>query len=270
MKEVIEKIFNHIGFFRNYTRQDEMYPNVPFDSNIKKALALDIDNVNYPINIQFLEHLKFDGFTDLPNSKDIFSLNGEMLPCWLDSDIDLEDDWLTANTCYPLYFHILKTIAIDKRNLKILEIGVRTGYFGVVCVKAIECGLLYVGIDPNIYIAKGLDFASQSFHALKNERYNFDYFLINGYSNDPYVQSSLKYSGEFDIIHIDGDHSLKGKLNDLYIASKIIKKDGLILVDDYDYIACVVQSAIKRALELKWFTKLGYIPTKRGLGILQL
>lgn len=246
-----------------------MYPHVHLNSEIQKALSIDTSNFKLLINTELTKQFLLEDFSGLPESKDIFSINGKMLPCWLESDNNLEDDWLTTKSYYPLYFHIVKTFSTNKSKLRVLEIGVRTGYFGVVCAKAVECSLLYVGVDPNIYVENGLELASKSFESIRSKKINYDYVLINGLSNDPHIQSSLACSGLFDIIHIDGNHTLKGKIIDIYFASKFIKTDGLILLDDYNFHSDIVQNAINRAFKLQWIKSIGYIATKRGLGVLR-
>ena len=264
MTNKIDKIFKFLGYYRMDARYINLLP------TIKNALSINIKDIKLDIDTGLHDKFEIKDLSILPESEDLFTLNGFKLPCWLDSDVNLVDDWLTTKSYYPIYYNVLKKFCVHKTSFRVLEIGVRTGYFGVVCAKAIKEALLYVGVDPNLYISYGLELASRSLKELKENRGSFDYMLINGYSNDPSIQNSLSYSGLFDVIHIDGNHTVKGKLIDLYLASKIIYDDGIILVDDFDYHSIIVQDAIKRAMALKWFRRFSYIATKRGLAILQI
>jgi predicted O-methyltransferase YrrM len=72
---------------------------------------------------------------------------------------------------------------------------------------------------------------------------------------------------KFDYIHIDGDHSLEGKLADLELSRSLLKPGGLVLVDDYHHMPAVPE-AIQRAWALAWYHRFALAPTDRGLAIL--
>lgn len=44
-----------------------------------------------------------------------------------------------------------------------------------------------------------------------------------------------KLNTKFDFIHIDGDHTYEGCLNDLEKTKELLNKDGVILIHDYDF-----------------------------------
>ena len=203
-----------------------------------------------------------------PSSRELFFLDAKPLPCWQESDLTLYDDWLTAADYYPVYYQLFKRLSLPERTTRLLEIGVRTGYMGAVFAQAARGQSLYVGVDPNLYVPQGLQLAGATFRQLRARLPYVDFVLIEGYSWDGVVQNSLRYSAPFDIIHIDGDHTLTGKLLDLELARQLIAPDGLILVDDYEYHS-IVAEAIRRAWRLGWFTEFAFIPTKRGLAALR-
>jgi predicted O-methyltransferase YrrM len=201
-------------------------------------------------------------------SRDIFSLEGHMLPCWLDSDLGLVDDWLTTARYYPLYFALFQSCSAQGRALRMLEIGVRTGYMAAAFARA-TCGpAFYLGLDPNQYVREGLRLAHETLAILHRHLPSFDYALIEGYSWDRAVQQSLAYSGPFDLVHVDGDHTLEGKLLDLELVRGLLAPAALVLVDDYDNHA-IVPEAVRRALALGWYRSFAYLPTLRGLAVLQ-
>lgn len=203
-----------------------------------------------------------------PASRELFSLNGRPLPCWQESDIGLYDDWLTAANYYPVYYHVFKRLADTARPVRMLEIGVRTGYMGVAFARATPGRCLYVGLDPNLYVHNGLDLAGATFRQLREQLPNAEFVLIEGYSWDAEVQRSLAHSGPFDIIHIDGDHTVPGKLVDLDLARRLVAPGGVVLVDDYEHHS-IVADAIRRAWRLGWFREFAFIATKRGLAALR-
>jgi predicted O-methyltransferase YrrM len=205
---------------------------------------------------------------NLPTSRELFSLDGAMLPCWLEGDLTLSDDWLMDANYYPLYYALFRTLAPAGRTTRLLELGVRTGYVGVTFAKAAQGPARYLGVDPNLYVRDGLGLAGATFQILRSGLADFDFALLEGYSWDTNIQRSLLYSGPFDIIHIDGDHTLPGKLLDLELAQRLITSYGIVLIDDYDH-HTIVSDAVRRALALVWFKEFADVPTKRGLAVLR-
>jgi predicted O-methyltransferase YrrM len=204
------------------------------------------------------------------SSRDLFSLDGQLLPCWLESDVDPVDDWVTADDYYPLYYRLFQEIAVVTKEPRMLEIGVRTGYMGVTFARAVLGHGRYLGIDPNLYLADGLTRANASFKLLQTHLHAFRFACLLGYSDNAGIRRKIHQKAPFDIIHIDGDHTLGGKLQDLDLARSLLTPDGFVLVDDYDHIPDVIQEAVSRALKLGWYSRFARLATRRGLGILQL
>jgi hypothetical protein len=213
-----------------------------------------------------------------------FSHAGKPLPCLLEADNDPTDPWLVAPSYYPLYARLFaaKATSLQSGNgqvetlrdphaepafLRMLEIGVRTGYMGVVLARATQGRAHYTGIDPNLYLPDGLARANASFSLLQKELPSFGHQLILGYSTAEIYQDAMALNGPYDIIHIDGDHSLHGKVTDLFIARKLLAPGGWLLVDDYGH-APSVAPACRAALAEGWYRTLEYIPTYRGCGLL--
>jgi predicted O-methyltransferase YrrM len=193
---------------------------------------------------------------------------GQRYPCWLDGDESLGDDWLLSADYYPYYQRLYQYISRNLSKVRFLEIGVRTGYSGVVMAKAAPSqAIFYAGVDPNLYIPDGLEKAASTFRLLQEEGHPLNFFLLEGYSGSSAIQNSLNYSGPFDIIHIDGEHSYFGKLFDLWIARNLLAKGGFVLVDDFEHHGFIADS-VKVALQRGWFSKFTYFPTKRGLAVL--
>lgn len=272
VKSLIKKTLLHYGFeIKKIATVSEEYPHKHVPVSVKEALALMQSEITEPKEDEALAKriMCVEETAKAPSSREIFSSGNAFLACWQDSDLGLYDDWLTAANYYPMYYALFQKLTSYRSKTRLLEIGVRTGYLGAVFAKASKSEAFYMGVDPNEYVANGLQLASETFKILRSQLKTFDFVLIEGYSNDIDVQKSLIYSGAFDIIHIDGDHTITGKLIDLELARHLISDDGIVLVDDYDYHASVVSEPTKRALALGWFKKFAYLPTKRGLAVLQ-
>ena len=207
-------------------------------------------------------------FGQAPGSRDLFFIDGAPLPCWQETDLTPADDWLLAANYYPYYYALFEALTAPERATRMLEIGVRTGYMGVAFARAARGPALYVGVDPNVYVRNGLQLAGATFGLLRQRLPRAEFVLFEGYSWDQDIQHSLAYSGPFDLIHIDGDHTLPGKLHDLELARGLLASDGLVLVDDYEHHS-IVADAIARACRLGWFSEFAYAPTKRGLAALR-
>jgi predicted O-methyltransferase YrrM len=201
-------------------------------------------------------------------SREIFTLDGRALPCWVESDLTPEDDWLTAPNYYPLYHALFEKLCPADRHTRLFEIGVRTGYVGTVFARAAKGSSFYLGLDPNLYVGQGLELAAETCRLLRQAIPQFEAALIEGYSWDLAAQHTVEHTGPFDLIHIDGDHSLRGKLIDLHLARRLVSPAGLVLVDDFNHIEIIADS-IHRAMKLGWYKEFAYVPTKRGLGVLR-
>jgi len=203
------------------------------------------------------------------SSRELFSLNGHPLPCWREEDVGAVDNWLTSDDYYPLYYRLFQELSLHFSRPRMLEIGVRTGYAGVAFARGIKGPRTYIGVDPNLYLPDGLDRARKTFKELRSIDRDFEFNCLFGYSENPRVQKQLRSLAPFDIIHIDGDHTMPGKLVDLELCHQLINSSGFVLVDDYYYIPDVVQEAVGRAFNLGWYSKYCIVNTFRGMALLQ-
>lgn len=264
MVEKIKRIPALISKPMRATRDDLASLHIP--DEVRSAMRQPV-----PAEIKAPAALHPDDVLALPGmaSRALFtSASGQPYPCWLEGDETLGDDWLLAADYYPYYYRLYRYLGSRFEKIRMLEIGVRTGYSGVVLAKAVpEKSPLYVGVDPNLYIPTGLEKAAATFSLLQKEGNPLQYFLLEGYSGSTAVQNSLRYSGPFEFIHVDGEHTYFGKLFDLWIARNLLAPGGFVLVDDYEHHGFIADS-VKVALERGWFSKFSYLPTKRGLAVL--
>jgi predicted O-methyltransferase YrrM len=236
---------------------------------LREALAVRTADLRDPAPSADLESHLLNRADPRIESRDLFTVDGLLLPCWLESDLSPADPWLTSPSYYPLYYSLFRHLTRQGGFARLLEIGVRTGYVASVFARAAAGRCFYLGIDPNVYIPNGLDLASHSLRILRNNRTDFEYALLEGYSSDTHIQKSAMSTGPYELVHIDGDHSLKGKLIDLFFAQSVAAPGGLVLVDDYDHHGSVVRDAVERALALGWFDEFAYLPSHRGLAVLR-
>jgi tetratricopeptide (TPR) repeat protein len=205
----------------------------------------------------------------LPNYKDLFYAGDQPLPC-VRRDVSAagNTDWLESPKAYPAEFGIYEAISRSGRPLRMLEIGVWTGYSAVTFLKAAMNPALYVGVDPNIVTPDGLARTAETLRLLRAGGIHFEYSLIEGFPWDAAVQNTLAHTGPFDIVRIDGDQSLAGKLIDLELAMLVCADDGYVLADHYLTLDSV-RDAVARAMALGMYSEFSVIPTFRGLAILR-
>lgn len=261
-----------VGLVRQGQRLAARYPlpGRPLDLGPQVRAALALRQVPAPATDAALAEELQRGLAlaEYRPSRAIFALDDALLPCWQDADLSAGDDWLTSPRYYPLYFALFQSRSAPGRPVRMLEIGVRTGYMGVTFARAARGPAFYLGLDPNLYVAAGLELAHASLAALR-ARGGLEFALLEGYSWDAPAQHSMRFSGPFDLIHIDGDHTLPGKLIDLELARGLLAPGGLVLVDDYDHHG-IVADAVRRALALGWFRSFGHLPSLRGLAVLRV
>ena len=129
--------------------------------------------------------------------------------------------------CYETKFALARLL----RPRRLLEIGVRTGYSALAFLLAVP-EASFLGIDANRETHGGFRGAIgharrvlEPFHAEVREQTSADYAE---------TVSPVAHAARFDLIHIDGDHSLSGCSFDLRLARRIGGRH--LLVDDYDAI----------------------------------
>ena len=74
-------------------------------------------------------------------------------------------------------------------------------------------------------------YASEAFDRFKHNTQ--EYSNINIYKEKSEDILPLLPAKFYDLIYIDGDHSLDAVYNDIKMSCKLLKEDGVIIVDDY-------------------------------------
>ncbi len=104
----------------------------------------------------------------------------------------------------------------------ILEIGVRYGYSLGSMISASNVIEKVTGIDNDEYSLGSLDIAKDNIKKYINSNIELNFSL-----QDSHKIEKLEYH---DMIHIDGDHSYDGKLQDLKLTINACK---VVIIDDY-------------------------------------
>ena len=122
----------------------------------------------------------------------------------------------------------------QQSSIEVLEIGSWKGKSSLmflqanpkVRVTAIEpfCG------PPEVFKLYGVNTKEDYLH--NTSLYSDRITLIEKYSTDSSLHLDLK-DQQFDIFFIDGDHSYSGVINDIRLALRYTKDNGLIMIDDF-------------------------------------
>lgn len=144
----------------------------------------------------------------------------------------------------------------------IAEIGVRAGYSAWAMLKAVpHCK--YYGFDDcsdenNSEWKLGFDALAHT-ESLLNDKYPDAFVTMKKLNTQSVSDIGIK---EVDLFHVDGDHSYHGCMHDLYLAMWSISDDGIIMIDDYDYLQTVKMACDEFAL--KTGMTMMHIPSARG------
>lgn len=185
---------------------------------------------------------------------------------WSNLETRLHDRDQPPPDCWRRCYESKYAIAQLLRPASILEFGVRAGYSAFAFLSACPQAR-YVGIDNNSDTHGGFSGAIE--HA-KSILTGFDVTILEQSSSD-YLQSILaggdnhlpEQSGrwpEFELVHVDGDHSMQGCLEDLHAAVHF--RPRAILVDDYFGIPEVHEACDRFATEQ--FTKFTQLNIQDG------
>jgi len=156
------------------------------------------------------------------------------------------------------YYNFYYSYGRHFKPKNIYEIGVRTGYTAYFLLLGSKA-LKYRGIDLETY---KVDSTKLALKLLKQVCNNIDISICDSHT--------LKALDEkYDLIHIDGDHSYDGKIQDLELSLNNLSDNGVIIVDDYNSKLGV---EVKKATDFfvnKYKLNIMSLPTFTGHAILQ-
>ena len=154
---------------------------------------------------------------------------------------------ITGRVCLTNYLHALYIVRVlmGPEPKTYLETGV---FFGGSMMTAMQCKYptKYVGVDffsgyydksedPKTKKTPTLDVVKRNIN--KHNPHNHEYELVKGSSSDKNIIKYVceKYT-EIDLLFIDGDHSYKGVISDFNSYSPLVKKGGIVIFDNFQYI----------------------------------
>jgi hypothetical protein len=157
----------------------------------------------------------------------------------------------------PVCDHLFWAVSQFNRPIHYLEIGVQEG--GSLNA-VLDCDLvqLAVGIDTWGDVAGGTNRGNPNHVLARMPSQQHRYLLITGDSK--VILPGLRHP--FDVIFVDGDHSEAGCLSDLDSVLPLLKKDGLLIVDDMDH---PVHPYLHKATE-DWAARNNLLFTHRSVG----
>ena len=144
-----------------------------------------------------------------------------------------DNDWFSPNI--PIWDLILNKINTEENQIKYLEIGAYEGRSTIfVCenFQNIKITVVdpYVEYDEMNAVVKNSNM-EKVFERFKQNTFKFsDRIDIYRNTSDDFFKKNTK---KFDIIYIDGSHYYLDVKNDLINSLKFIKKNGIIICDDF-------------------------------------
>lgn len=169
------------------------------------------------------------------------------------------DEYLKCGNYYEIYYAIAKYYAPKS----ILEIGVRYGYSLASMISGAASSIKrVVGYDIDQYEKNSISIAEENVKKyLSGIDIEYSFELKNS-------QNITSLNGQYDVTHIDGDHSYYGKLHDLNLA---LRHSKIIIVDDYTHLEDVRRAVVDWTSANKDYIKNTYlIDSIRGTFIIEI
>lgn len=134
------------------------------------------------------------------------------------------------------YFADYAGMARKYKPKRILEIGVRYGYTGLVFVHAIKKlrgspNVEYLGLDDESYHGGSNTRANQNFRAV------FPDVPMKAMTWNSILMGLPPEIGKFDLIHVDGNHEKRWAVHDLKLVWPILNEGGIVMMDDASMMA---------------------------------
>lgn len=169
-----------------------------------------------------------------------------------------DNDLYRTQEAREKYYNYYYAYGLHFKPRNIFEIGVRAGYTGYFMLLGSKAEK-FRGIDLETYM---LGSTAIALPLLK--RVCSDVEIAIGDSHKLVVLDEL-----YDLIHIDGDHSYEGKIQDLTLALYNLTPTGVIIVDDYNP---GVGQEVKRATDdfvARHELEIAVFPTLTGHAVLR-
>ena len=218
MKNKREILKNNLFLINNLSFNEKYYL---YKANIKNNIKFYINqynNFDNLINSKYLKNLLLSRFYYNDSNKDLREINSN----------------ISLNEGIELYKIIKK---YKPKNL--VEIGFAVGISTLFMLCALESNAELISVDPYQKIQWDKFGLINVDNILKEQNLpKTIHKFIEDYSNNFFTNTNKS----FDLVFIDGDHSYEGTMIDLIGANKVLKKNGLMIIDD------VIHNNVKNAL----------------------
>jgi hypothetical protein len=149
-------------------------------------------------------------------------------------ELNINAEWFKNNAFYwDIFF---KKFSLYKKKLQILEIGSFEGYSSVFFLKNFKNSkLTCVDLWKNNKEQKKFSMTKTERIFDKNTYIYKKNLLKLKQSSDHFFKKNYNKNKFFDIIYVDGDHFYKTVFRDLINSYNVLKKNGLMIIDDLPY-----------------------------------
>ena len=214
-KEILK---NNLFLINNLTYDEKYKIYLSNISNQRKFFSYCYKNFNDLIDSKYLKNLLLDRYYSNENKKELREVNSN----------------ISLNEGIELYKIIKK---YKPKNL--VEIGFAVGISTLFMLCALEKDTELISVDPYQKIQWDKFGLINVDNILKEQNLpKTTHKFIEDYSKN-FFKNTNKL---FDLVFIDGDHSYQGTMIDLFGAKKLLKKNGLMIIDD------VLHNDVKNAL----------------------
>jgi predicted O-methyltransferase YrrM len=145
-------------------------------------------------------------------------------------------DWFTRHI--PLWQEQLKEFS-DKNGLRFLEIGTFEGRSAIYLLDNFDCELTIIdtfkGSEEHAGLGIPADFQRRFEENIAPYR---DRVIVCVGQSKQYLPTLIP---GFNLIHVDGSHMAKDVLFDAMVSWELLKKGGIIIFDDYDWVKFIHQ-----------------------------
>lgn len=148
---------------------------------------------------------------------------------FLKNNCRISNDWFLTNI--PIWSNLFETYKLNKKSLNVLEIGSFEGNSSLFLLRNLKkikltCVDTFTGSDEHKNINFNKIYSNFKYNMSK---LNTNVKIVNNTSSFFFKKNKQNY----DLIYVDGSHSYKDVLQDAFNSFKILKKNGIIIFDDF-------------------------------------